>query len=437
MSPFDYVLNFLTSVYFQIPLGTALFFFHAKRRKPFWILLPIFVAVYLLAYILPLVLTGSTFYTSSYLNIGFFQTTFLLLFLAFMLAFWALFDVPFLDILFYGTASYALQNIDFYFKVWLEYNCFSGQRNTVYFLVSLAFMVLLYLGFYFLFVRHYEKEKLAQRNNVLLYVFSFVILIVVLILCSYSQTTNESRLLSVQIYASLANLFLLIIQFRILDRSYIQYQKNISDKLLEEAKRQQLLFKENIDVINFKCHDLKHQINALRTIDSKEERQEAIEEIDKAIMVADSMAKTGNETLDVILTERSLQCENSKINFVYMLDGGLLSFLKAIDLTAFFGNLLSNAISASKKVEKESERYIFLSAKQQGDLVFVHEENRCLGQARFDKDGLPHTSHHNEMIHGFGTKSMKATCEKYGGSIRFHQEGDLFYVDAVFSPERK
>ena len=54
-----------------------------------------------------------------------------------------------------------------------------------------------------------------------------------------------------------------------------------------------------MDIINIKCHDLKHQIGMLENMDSSE-RKEAIKELQRAVIIYDSIIKTGNDTLDLI-----------------------------------------------------------------------------------------------------------------------------------------
>lgn len=71
-----------------------------------------------------------------------------------------------------------------------------------------------------------------------------------------------------------------------------------SDLLWRQQKEHYRIAKENIDIINRKCHDLKHQIAALRDMCTKEEREKYIEEIQDSIQIYEAMVKTGNDVLD-------------------------------------------------------------------------------------------------------------------------------------------
>jgi len=71
------------------------------------------------------------------------------------------------------------------------------------------------------------------------------------------------------------------------------------------------LFKENMEMFNLKCHDMKHQIREIGA--NKGIPHEALEEIESKITVYDSVVKTGNDVLDTILTEKNLKCNRDSI----------------------------------------------------------------------------------------------------------------------------
>lgn len=87
-----------------------------------------------------------------------------------------------------------------------------------------------------------------------------------------------------------------------------------------EILEQYELTRENIALINQKCHDLKHQIRALRNA-TKEELEHYLEEIEGQVQIYDAIVKTGNEVLDTILTEKSLYCKERGISVFCVADG--------------------------------------------------------------------------------------------------------------------
>lgn len=72
-----------------------------------------------------------------------------------------------------------------------------------------------------------------------------------------------------------------------------------------------------MELINIKCHDLKHWFKRLQSLSGSAYEKEA-KEIQKALAIYDSMFQTGNKILDTILTEKKLYCEYNKINDLYL-----------------------------------------------------------------------------------------------------------------------
>ena len=106
----------------------------------------------------------------------------------------------------------------------------------------------------------------------------------------------------------------------------MRQERLVSDLLWRQQKEHYRITKENIDIINRKCHDLKHQISALRDMCTKEEREKYITEIQDSIQIYEAMVKTGNDVLDTILTERSLICKANNIVVSCVADGKGWSF---------------------------------------------------------------------------------------------------------------
>lgn len=64
----------------------------------------------------------------------------------------------------------------------------------------------------------------------------------------------------------------------------------------------------------------KHPIRQLQMSSAKAD-VEALREIENTVGIYDSVVRTGNDTLDVILTEKGLICEHSGIHLTCITDG--------------------------------------------------------------------------------------------------------------------
>lgn len=228
------------------------------------------------------------------------------------------------------------------------------------------------------------------------------------------------------LYAVISCALILGILFSISQKDKAQSDAAVMEELLRREKEQFELSKENIDMINIKCHDLKHQIASLRSVAD----EEYVREIEDAVMIYDATVKTGNDILDVVLTEKSLLCEKNHITLTCVMDGGSLSFMSKSDIYSLFGNALSNAIESVRGIADRDRRCISITSRVSGRFFSVHMENRYEGCVEFE-DGLPVTRG-DRTRHGYGMRSIKHIVEKYGGSMSVTAENGVFSLDLLF-----
>ena len=230
-------------------------------------------------------------------------------------------------------------------------------------------------------------------------------------------------------YAIVCCILILLLLFGFTRENELENEKQTTELLLHAEQEQHRLNRETVDIINIKCHDLKHQISVLRELDQKPERDEAIAEIEQAVQFYDSNIHTGNDTLDLVLTQKSFFCYHKGITLECIADGACMDFMKPPDLLSLFGNILDNAIEAVQAFEPE-RRTISLRIGERGGNVFVHAENPC-GELRF-RDGLPQTTKADKAYHGFGVRSIRYIVKKYGGEVQMYGEEGKFHVDILF-----
>lgn len=221
--------------------------------------------------------------------------------------------------------------------------------------------------------------------------------------------------------------FLIIaIQFGVNGIIRLEADKVVADKLLQQSQKQYELLKENIEIINVKCHDMRHQIRLLK--DGQTADNKYISELAKSISIYDSTIKTGNEILDVILTDKSLRCNANDIQFMCIADGKQLAFMEDMDINSLFGNAIENALEYELTLEDREKRFISLNINTEGRLLFIRIENWFEGTLDL-KDDLPVTTKTDVRNHGFGMISIKRTVDKYGGSLQIKAEDNLFKLN--------
>ena len=243
------------------------------------------------------------------------------------------------------------------------------------------------------------------------------------------EGASPNHLMLFAFYNGLSCVFVLWILFSLLANKRLELEVTVMSQLLEEEKKQYQMSKDNIEIINLKCHDLKHQIRQLRT-GRTEVSGEALREIEDAVGIYDSVARTGNDALDVILTEKSLICERAGIHLTCIADGEKIGFISPSDVYALFGNALDNAIEAVTQLPDSEQRNVSLNVQAQGRLLSIHVENYFNGELAFEDD-LPQTSKEDKNYHGFGMKSMRMIVERYNGYLAAEAQGEIFHLNIV------
>ena len=162
----------------------------------------------------------------------------------------------------------------------------------------------------------------------------------------------------------------------------LRIQTSRNDLLMQQMlSRQQhsiyLQQKEAMDAVNRKYHDLKHYLTVLETQDTAQELKAFAREMKKEISPVETVQETGNETLDVLVSQRIQECQDKEIRFIPYIDGRNLGFMSVIDLCTLFGNAMDNAIEASLKITDPQMREISVKIENYGNLVIFRFINQC------------------------------------------------------------
>ena len=434
-------LEFYKSYQFLLELLIAecLFTYRLSRRRFFALrAVAALAACWALFRFFP-ILSGNAFYISF---------MFLVLFAGTVFAFKFLYKETWLTIVFCCIAGYTVQHMTYelYNLAMTAMNINSNSpmgvygsewspmfSNPVLLMLYLVLYAAVYFGMYWAFGRRIKRHERLRLKNAFVFVFVVLILVVDILLNAIvvfflAEEENILYLIIVGIYNVLCCVFALYLQFEVALRRQLQTALAALRQLRSKEREQYETSKENIRLINMRCHDLKHQIRHIGQ--TAEISSSAVSEIEDLISIYDSTVKTGNDALDVILTEKSLLCNKNGVKLSCIADGERLDFMSEQDIYSLFGNILDNAIDAVMSLPPD-KRVISLHVRSADTLVSINANNWYDGELRFE-NGLPLTTKKDSEFHGFGMKSIKYVTEKYGGDLQISADGGVFELNILF-----
>ena len=437
MSQLEFYKSFLFVI--ELLVAEGLFLFRFKRKSNFiWRLIAATILSFLFAILFPVVTTNA-FYCSF---------MFLMIFAFTVLMTRLVFKINWQMSIFCCLAGYTTQHLSYeiYNLMLLATNVeisngFYGQGdftsifpNLFVFSIYLIVYVFSYSLCYVFFGRKIETHESLKMEKKFIFVFSAFILLIDILLNAivvYNPISDAKIYMYViSIYNILCCCVSLYLQFEFALRKKIENTFEFMQQMWAKTKKQYNLSKQSIEMINMKCHDFKHQIRSFG--ESSIVNTKTLQELEGYIKVYDSCTRTGNEAVDVIVTEKTLLCNKNKINLTCIIDESRLTFMSEEDVYALFGNILDNAIEAVINLE-ENKRVISLQVKMVNEMLVIQETNYFEGELKL-KNGLPQTTKSNKDLHGLGTKSIRFIVEKYGGECVFSSEDNIFKLNIILFP---
>jgi len=138
-------------------------------------------------------------------------------------------------------------------------------------------------------------------------------------------------------------------------------------------------------------------------------------------MNVDTLLKTGNVSLDAILSAKIAQAKAEGIAVSVKANVPDSLTISDLELSIVVGNLLDNAIEACRSVS--GDRFIRLFITMKGTMLYFSMLNSA-GEKRSKTAGL--FASRKDGIHGFGLRRAQAILEEHGGWVKYNSEEGAF-----------
>lgn len=227
---------------------------------------------------------------------------------------------------------------------------------------------------------------------------------------------------SIRTLVDFCGVLILTLQHEQLRESALHQELSAMDNVLHRQYEQYKRSKEGIELINSRYHELKVQIADIRAQRDRAKQDAALAKMENSILQYEAENKTGNPVLDILLTAKSMECQEKQIHMTSVADGHLLDHLSTREICTLVGTALDNAIESCAAEQDPEKRLIRTAVYAQNGFVLFRVENYCKKPVELGADGLPLRSAHG----GYDLRSLRAAAQQHGGSMTVHWEDGWF-----------
>ncbi|MBY2228902.1 ATP-binding protein [Clostridioides difficile] len=227
-----------------------------------------------------------------------------------------------------------------------------------------------------------------------------------------------------------SSIFLILLFKEIIKENRLKSQAELIKNKLDMQYAHYLSIQESHMRVKKLYHDINNHIYCIDNLrNNSKEIDEYVNNLKDEIKTFKYIYNTGNMILDIIINEKSEICLKKGIKFTCSINFSKVNFVKPIDVSSIFSNILDNAIEACDKIVDENiNKYIRIKGTITKSFFVLKCENSKLNQLTFNKNILL-TNKMDKFVHGIGIQSIKSSLQKYNGELLFENSIDKFILN--------
>lgn len=265
-----------------------------------------------------------------------------------------------------------------------------------------------------------------------------------LVLPIFSMFYSTTLLMYIQTYMSLEDITLIIVNIISIIALNV-YITNVFEAvsnnnklknelmLYDEQAKMQYEYYNNLES-KYKnsrkiIHDIKNHMQTIEELYEQRENEKAKNYTEDMYKMFDKFVQkyyTSNKVLNIIINDKLSKAEQFNINMNCKIGDVNLDFIKDIDLTTIFSNLLDNAIDGAKNASENKS--IFLKVDKFNDFIVINLTNRTDREPIKIKENFKSTKKNHK---GIGLENVRMALNKYEGNMRAEYKDKIFKVNVV------
>lgn len=251
------VVKFLT----ELILLVALYARHYERRPGFWAKLPLCLAG---CYGFSVLTSGLVLRYHLWprpLSIWAQSCRYAVIFTLVALSVRFLMDISLKASFYICTGAYAIQHMSNKVYILMESLYFGHLPLVFTVIIYIFYMVLCCLAAYFLVIRQIRQQDAVRLRSEETFFLNLLTIVSLIVLNCFSDELKPVSIFgrcALAGYGIICGVFLLSLQFSIFQRGTVERENEKIEYLLEQEQKRFASYRDSVDYLNIKCHDLKH-----------------------------------------------------------------------------------------------------------------------------------------------------------------------------------
>ncbi|MCH4287164.1 MULTISPECIES: sensor histidine kinase [Bacillota] len=323
-----------------------------------------------------------------------------------------------------GLYEYMSYPISIYISVFINHVVTLNKWSMAITIISPQLLILYAYWLYRrLSIKTNKKKSLSEAlfQIVVIPLFTFVNYQVVLMMCAYYlQPVMICLVIMDMAFVVLLDIYLFYLFEKIKENVMLKEQ---AIRLEEMGKMQYTYYQkleEKYDQSRGIIHDMKRHMQVLESKElPKENVEHYIGDMKELLNNYSHTVYSSHPIINVILHEKIDEARNDGIEVTCQIAPIDFSFMKEIDVTVIFANLLDNAIDACE--ETLGNKFIHICIDQIHEFIVIAISNSTKEFKDIEKSSKPGHA-------GLGLKNVAQTLDHYGGNMQVTSEEHEFTI---------
>lgn len=310
--------------------------------------------------------------------------------------------------------------------------------NTVFFIVAVRMAEFIVIRFLVFLVRRRTESSISIKQLAVSLVLPAFTILNMYTLLYYQQIyiTEEMAWLFFMNLVILVglNLFFVLLADAMSVRHRLENERNL---YRQQAKIQYCYYEreeEKYEETRKLIHDIRNHMQALEELYQKDAASDAAAYANSIHQILNSFGQkyyTSDRLLNIILNDKAQSLQRLEIREDFKVGDIDLSFMRDVDITTLFANLLDNAVDAARN---SKEPFIRLRVNPARGFLSVVMENSSDQEPVRTRNGFrSHKAGHD----GLGLKNIQTTVENYNGDIHYIWQDGIFKTNIMLMAQER